>query len=75
MSKEIHASANKIPRCNTTSNAKITNSLTYVTLYHKPLGNSAKMILRYTPKCDSEALEMYTYWKIQTTVTLLHNVL
>ncbi len=26
----------------------------YVTLYHKPLVKSAKMILRYMPKCDSK---------------------
>ncbi len=27
----------------------------HVTLYHKPLVNLAKIILRYMPKCDSKA--------------------
>ena len=46
-----------------------------VTLYHKPLVKLAKIILRYMQNVIVRSIEMHTLWKIQTTITLLHDVL
>ncbi len=47
----------------------------YVTLYHKPLVKSAKQFWDTCQNVIANVHEMYTLWKIQTTITLFHDTL